>query len=86
MAAASGHDAVVTALILAGANPDAADDESGLTPLHKAAMNDHDGVIRVLLEAGVDPLTPKTKEYPGRRCGNASTTIGHTPLMVSLHG
>ena len=85
MAAASGHDAIVTALILAGANPDAADSVNGLKPLHEAAKNGHAGVIRVLLEAGVDPLTPKTRESPGRRFAQLPRNKGHTPLMVSLH-
>ncbi|PVH97376.1 ankyrin [Periconia macrospinosa] len=84
-AAASGHGGIVTTLVLAGANPDVADNIDGLKPLHKAAQKNHDDVIRALLEAGVDPLTPKTKNPPGRTCGNAPTSTGHTPLMYACH-
>jgi len=37
----------------------------------------------VLLESGVDPNTLKTREDPGRRCGNTASTRGDTPLKYS---
>ncbi|VUC27045.1 unnamed protein product [Clonostachys rosea] len=82
-AAHEGHEAAVSELIKAGANPDQPESGRGLKPLHEAASRNHHEVVRVLLEAGVDPLTPKTKENPGRRCGNAPVTVGHTPLMYA---
>lgn len=84
-AAAHGHAAVVRALIAAGAAPDQDDTHGGYKPLHKAAKKNHHQVVRALLESGVDPLTPKTREHPGRRCGNAPTTTGETPLMYACH-
>lgn len=70
-------------LVAAGAKPNEDAFDRGLTPLHEAADRNHDGVVKVLLEAGVDPLTPKTQENPGRRCGNSAVTMGHTPLMYA---
>lgn len=55
----------------------------GLKPLHEAAGKNHHEAVRALLETGVGPLTPKSKENPGRRCGNAPTSRGHTPLMYA---
>ncbi|KAK4031963.1 ankyrin-2 [Parachaetomium inaequale] len=81
-AAEKGHGAAVNVLIDAGAHPDP-DNAVGLKPLHEAAANNHASVVTVLLAAGVDPLTPKTRENPGRRCGNAPITRGHTPLMYA---
>lgn len=82
-AATKGHAAVIKLLVQAGAKPDQEDRIQGLKPLHEAANENHSEAVRVLLEAGVNPLTPKTHESPGRHCGNAPTTRGHTPLMVS---
>ncbi|KAJ4361759.1 hypothetical protein N0V83_010699 [Neocucurbitaria cava] len=84
-AARSGHADVIRVLVLAGADPDVDEKVSGLKPLHEAANENHAKAIRALLEAGVDPLTIKTREHPGRRCGNAPTSQGHTPLMYACH-
>lgn len=81
-AAALGHADVMEFLLQCGADPDIYEKARGLRPLHEAASNNHAGAVRILLEAGVDPLTPKAREDPGRRCGNAPITRGHTPLMV----
>jgi hypothetical protein len=81
-AASSGYSDIVRLLVQAGADPDVDDNVNGLKPLHQAASNNHADVVRALLEAEVSPLTKKTREYPGRRCGNASTSRGHTALMV----
>lgn len=83
-AASRGHAEVVQVLLDNGADPDA-EQNQGLKPLHQAASNNCADVVKTLLAAGVDPLTPKTKERPGRRCGNARTTRGHTPLMYACH-
>ncbi|KAM7195488.1 ankyrin-2 [Rhypophila sp. PSN 637] len=82
LAAGKGHAAAVKILLDAGADPDA-EESQGLKPLHEAAKANHADVVRVLLEAGVSPLTKKTKEYPGRWCGNSPSSIGHTPLMYA---
>ncbi|CAG8928949.1 unnamed protein product [Penicillium salamii] len=81
-AASSGHADVAQSLIQNGADPDG-EANQGYKPLHEAADKNHADVIKVLLAAGVDPMTPKTKEKPGRRCGNAPTSIGQTPLMYA---
>jgi Ankyrin repeats (3 copies)/NACHT domain len=82
-AARSGHAEIITILIEAGADPNKDDKVYGLKPLHKAAENNHFAASEALLKAGVDPLTEKTREDPGRRCGNVSRTTGETPLLVS---
>ncbi|KXX81619.1 Ankyrin-2 [Madurella mycetomatis] len=81
-AASAGHDAAVKMLLDAGANPDP-HNKVGLKPLHRVASNNHASVVTLLLAAGVDPLTEKTDENPGRWCGNAPRTMGHTPLMYA---
>ncbi|KAJ5784770.1 uncharacterized protein N7503_009982 [Penicillium pulvis] len=81
-AALSGHADVVQILIENGADPDGEANE-GYKPLHKAASHNRADVVRVLLAAGVDPLTPKTKREPGNWCGNAPTSMGHTPWMYA---
>jgi ankyrin repeat protein len=83
-AADKGHAAIVRLLVQAGADPDKAETTAGLKPLHQAASQNHHEAVAALLEAGVDPLTRKTKEHPGRWCGNAPRSTGHTPLMVRL--
>ncbi|CAG8372237.1 unnamed protein product [Penicillium salamii] len=83
-AASGGHADVAQFLIQNGADPDG-EANQGYKPLHEAADKNHADVIKVLLAAGVDPMTRKTKEAPGRRCGNAPTSIGHTPLMYACH-
>ncbi|KAF1839459.1 ankyrin [Decorospora gaudefroyi] len=84
-AAASGHAEIIRLLVQAGANPDIDDKMEGLKPLHEAAKNNHSEAIGALLEAGVDALSQKTLENPGRSCGNGPTSIGHTPLMYACH-
>lgn len=74
-AAKEGHADTVQLLIAAGAHPNP-DNNAGLRPLHHAADNNHPSTVVALLEAGVDPLTKKTRENPGRRCGNGRGTTG----------
>lgn len=50
-AAWSGHEAVVSRLLAAGADPDKADAE-GRTPLIAAAYMGHAEIVRALLDAG----------------------------------
>ena len=77
--AEQGHDRVVETLLAHGAEKDR-DDDVGLKPLIVAASANRHKVVTVLLQAGVDPFTPKTKEWPGRSCGNAPTTVGDTAV------
>ncbi|KAF4629093.1 hypothetical protein G7Y89_g9055 [Cudoniella acicularis] len=81
-AAGNGHAELVALLIKHGSDPDS-NDSVGLKPLHYSARANHHAVVKLLLDAGVSPLTKKTKEYPGRRCGNAPTTAGDTPLQYA---
>ncbi|CAG8901730.1 unnamed protein product [Penicillium egyptiacum] len=83
-AATSGHHDVVEALLANGADPNAEQNE-GYNSLHLAAEKGHAAVAKLLLTAGVHPLTPKTQETPGRRCGNAPTSLGNTPLMYACY-
>ncbi|PKS04904.1 hypothetical protein jhhlp_008269 [Lomentospora prolificans] len=84
-AASGGHSETIRVLVAAGANPDHDDNYNGRKPLHEAADKNHYKAIKALLDAGVDPLTPKTKENPGRRCGNAPRSVGHTALMYACN-
>ena len=81
-ASGRGHADFVAFLLEQGAETDT-DDSMGLKPLHYAARANHYAIVKMLLAAGVSPLTPKTREYPGRRCGNAPTTTGETPLLYA---
>ncbi|CAI7609372.1 unnamed protein product [Penicillium glandicola] len=81
-AATAGHHDVVQVLLANGADPNA-EQEEGYNSLHLAARNNHAAVAKLLLAAGVDPLTRKTQDSPGRMCGNAPTSFGHTPLMYA---
>ena len=51
--ASPGHEAVVAALLAAGADKNAATQDS-VTPLHLAAQNGHEAVVAALLAAGAD--------------------------------
>lgn len=79
-AVADGYSPVVAILLQWEAAIDP-DDFAGFKPLHLAAMKNHYNVVRLLLEAGVDLFTPKTKEYPGPRCGNGPRTTGCTAVQ-----
>jgi ankyrin repeat protein len=62
-AAAEGHGEVAAILSSHGASKDP-DDSLGFKPLHLAALSNRANIVKLLLEAGVDPFTPKAKEYP----------------------
>jgi len=81
-ASANGHADTVALLLDRGSKSDV-DDSVGLKPLHYAARANQHAVVKILLATGVSPLTPKTREYPGRRCGNARRTTGETPLLYA---
>ncbi|KAH8656232.1 ankyrin repeat-containing domain protein [Tricladium varicosporioides] len=80
-AASKGNTEIVALLLKYVTDPDV-DDYNGLKPLHHAASANHHTIVRLLLDAGVSPLTGKARD-PGRRCGNAPSTIGHSPLMYA---
>ena len=70
-AAAHGHDAILAALLAAGARPDARD-RHGSTALQIACARGHTGCVRLLLEHGGSPDRPDD--------------AGWTPLMAAAHG
>lgn len=78
-AAEEGIDGVVAVLLSYGAQKDV-DDRRGYKPLIVAACKNCHQVVKLLLEAGVDPFTHKTRESPGRYCGNAKSTLGDTTV------
>ncbi|KAL1606531.1 hypothetical protein SLS60_003936 [Paraconiothyrium brasiliense] len=82
-AASSGHADIIRLLVHAGADPDVDSQEDGMKPLHEAAAENRAEAVKALLEAGVDPLTKRTRDSPGNWCGNAPTSVGHTPLMYA---
>lgn len=84
-ASTRGHAHVVDLLLQNKANADP-DDRVGLKPLHYAAKANHFTVVRLLLAAGVDPLTGRTKDPPGRKCGNYRSVVGETALMYACTG
>jgi ankyrin repeat protein len=70
----------VVALLLENGASNNKDDKFGLTPLHEASSRNHFAIVKLLLKSGVDPFTPKTKDYPGNWCGNCPTSEGETPV------
>ena len=75
LAAKNGHNAVVRALLEAGAVPGAAD-KLGLTALHRASERDHTDVVRTLLDAkasaGAARDNGTTPMYLAARDGHAA--------------
>ncbi|KAF5018694.1 hypothetical protein F66182_9308 [Fusarium sp. NRRL 66182] len=68
-AAATGHDETVRYLVAHGADPSAAQGQSGYTPMHMAAHKDKPHVIRLLAESGA-PI-------------DVLDQMGETPLLVA---
>ena len=68
IAAQHGHEAVLRALIQAGADVNKADDTGG-TPLVVGAQNGHQAVVRALIQAGADV--------------NKAGDNGWTPLLIA---
>jgi ankyrin repeat protein len=81
-AAAKGHTDFIKLMVQAGAIPDVDDKICGLEPIHEAAKQNHSEAVHALSEAGVDPLTRKMCENPGKTWENAPRLTGHTPLMA----
>jgi ankyrin repeat protein len=82
MAAQNGHAEVVKLLLRHGAAPDEPD-FYGMKPLHYAARANHHAVVQALMDVNVSPTTPKTRDPTPRPCGNAPTSVGHTPLQYA---
>lgn len=80
-AAREGYTGLARMLIESGCEPDI-DGYDGLKPAHTAASRNHFQIIKLLVAAGVSPLTRKTREV-GRRCGNAPSSVGQTPLQYA---
>ena len=74
-AARNGHEAMVKALIAAGADVNKVGNQYGGTPLHCAAAYGHEAVVKVLIAAGAD--VNKAHKYGG-------TPLSHTPLWHAL--
>ncbi|KAL1980699.1 hypothetical protein VTN96DRAFT_3616 [Rasamsonia emersonii] len=79
IAAEKGFTDIAALLLKNRAQPDLPD-ITGHKPLHYAALANHHAIVKLLLDAGVSPLTPRTRDYPPRRCGNAPSSVGKTPL------
>jgi ankyrin repeat protein len=85
-ASKSGHALLVDLLLQKGAKPDL-DGYYGLKPLHVAASRNNSEVVKLLVTAGVSPTTPKTRDIgPFSSCGNAPTSVGHSPLRYASMG
>ena len=76
IAAEVGHDAVVRALLDAGADKDLANND-GVTPLMAAAPHGHVTVARALLDAGAD----KTKSWRGKKAIDLAKTTEMKDLL-----
>jgi hypothetical protein len=64
-AAANGHTEAITALILAGADPNISCEPSGFTAIHWAAESGHAQAITALIQGGADPnIADKDKRTP----------------------
>lgn len=89
-AAFHGHWRLVEFLLESGANPDAALDETGETPLHLAAGRSgmaSELVVRVLLSAGADPRRVTRPGAPTGSFMRDCRTRGETPLhRAAAHG
>ena len=80
-AAYHGQQAVVQALIAAGARIDPANQE-GTTPLYKALEMDHAEVARILINAGADV---NQKDSKGRRPADLMGNRGPAAMMFGLN-
>ncbi len=81
-AAGAGHDAIVSALLAAGARADRRDAE-GNAALHWAAREGQGGAIRLLLARGADPAM---RNLAGRTPGELVEAAGHHELAAQLRG
>ena len=77
VAAQQGHDAVVRALLDAGADKDLADND-GATPLFVAAENGHGAIVRALLDASAD----KTARCRGKMALDVAKTAEIKSLLT----
>lgn len=62
-AAIFGHEAIVAALLKAGALVNEQGPANGMTPLHDAVLRGRTKVVSLLLKSGADP---KIEDYTGR--------------------
>ncbi|KAJ5091685.1 hypothetical protein NUU61_006555 [Penicillium alfredii] len=82
LAAQKGHADTVVVFLKHGAAPDQSD-KFGHKPIHYAARSNRHAIVQALLDAGVSPLTGVTCDYPPRRCGNARSSVGDSPLRYA---
>lgn len=80
-AAARGDTAVVTALVVGGADVNAAHALLKLTPLMFAAYGGHDAAVQVLLERGA---TPNVKDASGASAADWASQGGHEGAATVL--
>ena len=88
VAAFGGHERVVSLLLEAGADPNAA--RGGFTSLHAAVLSGNLQAVNTLLAHGADPNLPMTKGSQVRRHGDldwalSSKMAGGTPLFVAAN-
>lgn len=80
-AAEGGHDAIVEALLAAGASAGLAD-RSGYSPLHLAARHGHATCMRLLLQGGAPPdARDGQKQTPLHLCASKGQSDGATLLL-----
>ena len=80
-ASATGYSPLASALIKAGADPNAQEPVTGITPLSFAAIHGHPETVRILLAEGADPRHPNRD---GATALHAAAFFGHPEIARLL--